>query len=146
MTVATTMTDRAPSQCPHPSCLGLPEWTTCCQENANAATTSSEVETVAADTAVTNNERYERYSFLTADEAEKIAVRYVPKDTEKTTKWALWNFNEWREVQNRRFPNDPVPRTSADSTILCKWLSHFVAETRNRNILLLLYTNYWLVY
>ena len=108
--------------------------TTCCQENrsrANVATTSSELETVAADTA---DKRFN--SFLTADEAERIAVGYIPKNTEKTTKWAVRNFNEWREVRNLKFPNDPVPSdllasTSADSTILCKWLSHFVAETRN---------------
>ena len=129
------MTDRAPSQCSHPSCLGLPEWTMCCQENrsrANVATTSSELETVAADTAVTNDKRFN--SFLTADEAERIAVGYIPKNAEKTTKWAVRNFNEWRKVRNRKFPNDPVPSdllasTNADSTILCKWLSHFVAVT-----------------
>ena len=93
------MTDRAPSQYSHPSCLGLPEWTMCCQENrsqANVATTFSELETVAADTAVTNDKRFN--SFLTADEAERIAVGYIPKNIEKTTKWAVRNFNEWREV------------------------------------------------
>ena len=45
-------------------------------------------------------------------------------------------FNEWREVQNHTFPTDQVPSdllTHADieSATLCKWLSHFVAETRN---------------
>ena len=91
-----------------------------------------ELETVAADTAVTNDKRFN--SFLTADEAERIAVGYIPKNTEKTTKWAVQNFNEWRKVRNRKFANDPVPSdlltsTNADSTILCKWLSHFVAVT-----------------
>ena len=61
------------AQCSDPFCLGLPEWTTCCQENrsrANAATTSSELEGVAA--VASDDKRFN--SFLTADEAEKIAV------------------------------------------------------------------------
>ena len=96
-------------------------------------TTSSELE-AAADTAVLiNDTRFN--SFLTADEAEKIAVGYIPKNTEKTTKWAVRNFNEWREARNCKFPNDPVPSdlltsTSVDSTILCKWLSHCCGDQK----------------
>ena len=55
----------------------------------------------------------------------------IPK---KTTKWALRNFEDWREVRNRQFPNDKVPMdllTSDNPTLLSKWLSRFVAETRN---------------
>ena len=65
-----------------PFCLSLPEWTTCCQEDrlrVNIDTASSEA--FAADTAV-NDKCFN--SFLTADEAEKIAVGYIPKNTEKT--------------------------------------------------------------
>ena len=123
------------AQCSDPFCLGLPEWTTCCQENrsrANVATTSSELELegIATDTTVASDDK--RFnSFLTADEAEKIAVGYIPKNTEKTTKWVVRNFNKWREVRNRKFPSDPVPSDlltsiSVNSTILCKWLSHFI--------------------
>ena len=65
-----------------------------------------------------------------------MALGYVPKNTEKSTKWALRNFEEWREVRNQRFPQNQVPsdlltNTDVDCTTLCKWLSHFVAETRN---------------
>ena len=73
-------------------------------------------------------------SFVTEAEAEKYAVAYIPKNTEKTTKWALRNFEDWREVRNRQFPNDKVPMdllTSDNPTLLSKWLSRFVAETRN---------------
>ena len=68
MTVVTTMTDRAPSQCSHPSLyLDLPEWTTCCQENrsrANIATTSSELESVAAETVVINDKHFSSFLML----------------------------------------------------------------------------------
>ena len=83
-------------QCSDPFCLGLPEWTTCCQEDrsqVNVETTSSEA--LAADTAV-NDKCFN--SFLTADEVEKITAGYIPKRTEKTTKWAVRNFNKWWEV------------------------------------------------
>ena len=71
-------------------------------------------------------------SFLTDEEA----VGYVPRNTEKTTKWALRNFEEWQEVRNRPFPSDQVPsdlltNSSMESCTLCRWLSYFVVETRN---------------
>jgi hypothetical protein len=66
--------------------------------------TSSKLEAVAAD-AVVNDKRFN--SFLTADEAEMIAVGYVPKNTENTTKWVIRNFHEGWEVRNSIFPNDP---------------------------------------
>ena len=75
-------------------------------------------------------------TFLSDDDADKMALSYVPKSTEKSTKWVLHNFKEWREVRNWRFPENPVPSdlltsTNVDCTVLCEWLSHFIAETRN---------------
>ena len=117
--------------CSAPFCLGLgPEWTACCQKTGEFASEENEATTSES----TNDKRFN--SFPTDEEADKIAVGYVPRNTEKTTKWALRNFEEWREVRNRRFPSDQVrsdllTNSSMESSTLFKWLSHFVVETRN---------------
>ena len=63
------------------------------------------------------------HTFLSDDDTDKMALGFVPKNTEKSTKWALCNFEEWREVQSRRFPKNPVPSdlltsTNVDCTVL----------------------------
>ena len=119
-------------QCSSPFCLGLgPEWTACCRKNEQPTVLVSGVD---GETGETKNQRF--HTFLSDDDADKMALGYVPKNTEKSTKWALRNFEEWREVRNQRFPENPIPSnlltsTNVDCTMLCKWLSHFVAETRN---------------
>ena len=44
------------------------------------------------------------------------------------------NFNEWKTERNSSFPDSPVPESlleEADAEQLNKWLSYYVAETRN---------------
>jgi len=78
-----------------------------------------------------------RWSFITDQDKEELSERHVPKNTEATTKWALANFNAWRQGRNKAFacdPNQQVPcdllQITDDSERLCKWLTLYVAETR----------------
>jgi len=81
-----------------------------------------------------------RWSFITDQDKEELSERHVPKNTEATTKWALANFNAWRQGRNEAFacdPNQQVPsdllQFTDDSERLCKWLTLYVAETRKQN-------------
>jgi len=82
---------------------------------------------------IAKRQRFQQLS--TADIQELSAVKQ-PKNTEYSTKWALKNFNEWKTERNSSFPDNPVPESlleEADAEQLNKWLSYYVAETRNTN-------------
>ena len=42
----------------------------------------------------------ERFVFLDNAKAEALNNRYVPKNTEKSTQWALSTFRSWRDKRN----------------------------------------------
>ena len=95
------------------TCLRMPEWTECYEQNSRFA------------------------SILTDEEAEKLAVGYTLKNTEKANKWAVDNFEEWRKWRNEHRPQDPVPSctellSSGDAHFLNKWLSRYTVETRGK--------------
>ena len=112
-----------------PSCLGLLEWTECCKQNSRFA------------------------SIVTDEEAEKLSAGYTPKNTEKTNKWAIDNYVEWRKWRNENCPQDPAPSciellSSGDTRLLNKWLSRYAVETRggkDLSIHQLQYTVCWVV-
>ena len=79
-----------------------------------------------------------RYNFLDEEEKKLIAVKFVPENTAKSTKWALTNFTDWSRCRRERFSDtsEHVPDgllSSGDSSELCKWLSLFTAETRKKD-------------
>ena len=72
-----------------------------------------------------------RFQFLTEAEFDLMKEGYKPANTEKSTNWALRNFEAWKEARVEA-ELDPCPADlfSTDSGVLCQWLSRFAAETR----------------
>ena len=110
--------------CSYRACLRLPEWTECCQKDDDDSTKIGD-----------ESKNIERFnSFVTEEEADRLAAGFVPKNTEKSTKWALRNFEAWLEARNLSVPGEQVPHDllqSDDPTLINKWFSRFVMETRN---------------
>ena len=76
----------------------------------------------------------ERFDFnITSDDLSKYMEGETPANTEKSTLWAVKNFNDWRLSRNSIMHNDKCPESiflDGDKIELCKWLCKFVAETR----------------
>ena len=76
----------------------------------------------------------DRFRFLTDEQHDKLKEGYIPKNTEKNTKWALSNFESWKQARERSglesAPDDLL--TCSDPGILCTWLSKYIAETRTK--------------
>ena len=101
-----------------PICLGLPQWTDCCGENSKGP----------------QEENTRRFKHIDEQEAEELSHGFTPTNTAKNTKWALFNFQEWTIWRKRSHPDNPVPDNifEVDANELDKWLSRYVAETRNK--------------
>jgi hypothetical protein len=55
----------------------------------------------------------------------------IPANTDKSTKWALSNFDAWKDARDKRYPADKVPEglfTCNDPAILSLHLSRFALE------------------
>ena len=66
-------------------------------------------------------------------EREKAAKGVLPANTEASTRWALRNFNTWALNCSSMSSSEAVPADllqSHDASLVCKWLSRFVLETR----------------
>ena len=66
-------------------------------------------------------------------EREKAAKGVLPANTEASTRWAWRNFNAWALNCSSRSSSEAVPADllqSHDASLVCKWLSRFVLETR----------------
>ena len=78
-----------------------------------------------------------RFSETTFEEVEEMAKRKVPKNTEKTSKWAITNLKEWFDDYNTRNPEKKCPgdflTADCPKEIICKWLRVYVNETRTKN-------------
>ncbi len=44
-----------------------------------------------------------RWHFVSAEEQDSLSVKFVPKNTATSTKWALTNFTEWSKGRSDRF-------------------------------------------
>ena len=74
--------------------------------------------------------------FVGDEELSVLAKGVIPANTDKSTKWALPNFNAWKEARNREHPNNPVPEdlfTISEPEIINTQLSRYVVETRKSN-------------
>ena len=96
----------------------------------------------------------EHWHFITDDE-EDLGKKLVPKNTAASTKWALANFNAWRQSGNKRFSGNSekqVPGNFLEGTndpaALCKWLTLYIAETwkTGASTLWKCFTACWLAY
>ena len=56
----------------------------------------------------------ERFVFLDNVKAEALNKRYVPKNTEKSTQWALSTFRSWRDKRNDHFREEADKQVPAD--------------------------------
>ena len=69
---------------------------------------------------------------LTSDfELKTMSKGFVPKSTEKSTIWAVRNFQSWCDWREKQ--GNPVPKNLLecnDGEMLNRWLSLFVRETR----------------
>ena len=57
--------------------------------------------------------------------------RVLPQNTAGNNRWAANNFAEW--IKARESSDDPVPKDllcSTNAELVCKWLCHFILETR----------------
>ena len=79
----------------------------------------------------------ERWHFISDDEEEDFSKKFVPKNTAASTKWALANFNVWRQSGNKHFLEKQVPGNFLEGTndpaALSKWLTLYVSETRKQD-------------
>ena len=71
-----------------------------------------------------------------SEELASFSEGFVPANIEANTDWAVRNFNTWADWRLTSERNDPVPRdilTCGDASLLNKWLSLYVIETRKQN-------------
>ena len=66
-----------------------------------------------------------------------MAKHKVPKNTKKTSKWAMTNINNWFDDYNNWHLDSKCPDEFLTETyskeILCKWLGVFVNGTPTKN-------------
>ena len=70
-----------------------------------------------------------RFEFVDNAREEALSKKFVPKNTEKGTQWALSAFFVWRDKRNKckLVPSNLLGFTDS-STTYCKWLSLYIAE------------------
>ena len=144
----------------NPSCLGLCEWYDCPgaaragemtaptprpNNPPNSAPPSltgtlaleATASSKAAETTTGLPPSHERFSsFVDDDQLAVLSKGMTPANTSKSTKWALANFDAWRQARNKRYPEDKVPDnllTSNDPAVLTLHLSRYALETRKEN-------------
>ena len=72
-----------------------------------------------------------RFEFVDHAKEEALSKKFVPKNPEKSTQWALSTFFAWRDKSNECFKDQPdklVPLGCTDSSSICIWLSLYVPE------------------
>ena len=80
-----------------------------------------------------------RFEFLDAAKSEALSKKFVPKNTAKSTRWALSTFLAWRDRRNECFSEESEKQVpldllgSTDPVAVCKWFTLFVAEVRKKD-------------
>ena len=134
----------------NPFCLGMCEWTDC--PGALSRTGASETmatphpddtpnpappASARAEPATTSDGQPERFaSFVDDEKLALLSKGMTPANTDKSTKWALSNFDAWKDARNRKHPTDRVPDdlfVCNDPDILSLHLSRYALETRKTN-------------
>ena len=72
----------------------------------------------------------ERFQFVDSAKSYALSKKFVPKNTEKGTQWALSAFLSWRERRNARAFAEESENLVPSSV---KWLTFFVAEVRKKD-------------
>ena len=72
----------------------------------------------------------------TTEQLQSSSEGFVPPNIKANTAWAVNNFNTWADWRVAAQPNDPVPHdilTCGDASLINKWLSLYITETRKQN-------------
>ena len=83
----------------------------------------------------------EHFEFVGKARAESVGKRFVPKNTDNSTKWAVSNFIAWKEKRNATFKNKPknqvpqgLPSFPTTLLLLVSGLpTTYVVETRMKD-------------
>ena len=69
-----------------------------------------------------------RFGSVNDENLGTLIEKFVPKNTDKCTKWSMKNFTDWREAHNLQ-SDDKCPETlleDSDPSLLNKWLARYV--------------------
>ena len=78
----------------------------------------------------------ERFASVSSEQVEELTKAIVPKNTQRSTQWAVRCFNSWLQHRNKQSPHDKCPEDillSDDMEALCKWLCVCVCEMRKED-------------
>ena len=116
--------------------LGMCEWTNCLRALLNSPRLSLTLQTTRTAPPSASKLHPNTSNLLKKRSFHK---GLVPENTNKSTKWALNNFEAWMKARNTSYADDQVPQ----DILLCSdpellnlqnlHLSRFVIETRNSN-------------
>ena len=125
--------------------LGMGEWT----ESSEKSSTENEHPALKAPKElrlslqmrhkqVVEKDKENRWQFVDEAEEATLGKKFVPENTATSTKWAVSNFVAWRDSRNAWYHEPEKQVTigllqSTHTAVLNKWLSLFVAETRNQH-------------
>ena len=137
------------------TCLGLCEWTGCPGANVTTATPTTATRPTTnplttdppttmrsgstshtSGTAAGSSSSTRFAAFVTDEQVAALSKGVTPANTDKSTKWAVNNFEAWKEARNQKYPDDQVPDDlfmCTNPTILSVHLSRFVLKTRKSN-------------
>ena len=74
-----------------------------------------------------------RFASVSVEQVEELQKQNVPKNTQRSTQWAVRCFDMWLKHWNETSPQNQCPPDillSDDLEILCKWLCVCVCEMR----------------
>ena len=119
-----------------PFCLGMCEFTDC-PGYSTLDESSTHTAGPSASGSPTSLSAPPRFSeFMSDEQLSVLSKGLIPKNTAKSTKWALNTFEEWKIARNQQFPEDPVPDNVLECTnpsVLSIHLSRFSVEARKSN-------------
>ena len=105
-----------PTKSYNPFCLGMCEWTDCpgALNRPGGLGPSETMKPWLRHTRMTRLIQPRPASdgqpecFASFVDDEKLSLLSTPANTDKSTKWALSNFDSWKDARNRRHPTDRV--------------------------------------
>ena len=80
-------------------CLDCSKYKENCPPASKSKFLSSKGKEKSATSTKNDSEDTARFSFLTDEDCDKLKECYRPLNTNKSRKWALANFDEWKEVR-----------------------------------------------
>ena len=78
----------------------------------------------------------QRFAALSSDQVEELKKPVVPKNTQRSTQWAVRCFEMWLKQRNERLPHDQCPEDillSDDLGKLSDWLCVCICEIRKED-------------